>query len=78
VSDTGLRGDRYSHGLGVPQSYQALKWHQKGGLPTNATRSRSSWLTGCLSPPAGSVCDLGAAGPTILLVEIKLTSALAR
>jgi hypothetical protein len=45
MSDTGLRGDMYSHGL---------------------------------SAPPGSACEVGATGPTILLVEIKLTSALAR
>jgi len=43
VSDTGRRGDRYSHGLRrAAELAEALKWYQKGGLPTNATRSRSS------------------------------------
>jgi hypothetical protein len=45
VSDTSLRGDMYSHGLGAT--------------------SRSG-------------PEVGATGPTILLVEIKLASALAR
>jgi hypothetical protein len=27
-------------------------------------------LTGCPSPPAGSACEVGATGPTILLVEM--------
>ena len=41
--DTGLRGDMYSHGLGVKQSYaEAAEVVSKGGLPTNATGSRSS------------------------------------
>jgi transposase len=67
---------RDSHGLGVPQSY--AEWYQRAACrpPRRARAVRA--LTGCLSPPAGSACEVGATGPTILLVEIKLTSALPR
>jgi hypothetical protein len=44
-----------------------LKKYQNAACrPTRRARTVPGGVTGCLSPPAGSACEVGATGPTIL------------